>query len=116
MPRGGAKPGERRGGRKVGSRNKATAEIRDLAMKHAPAALLEAVRLSKSAKTEPARVAAINIVLDRAYGKPGQAVTHSGAIGTFDLSKLTDDELATLEPILARLAIAGGGAGGTGEA
>lgn len=46
---------------------------------------------------------------------PAQELKHSGAIGTFDLTKLTDDELSTLEPILARLAIAGGSASGDSE-
>ena len=108
----GSKPGERRGGRPLGGRNKATAEIRDLALLHAPAALAEAVRLAKRAKAEPARIAAINIILDRAYGKPAQAVAVSGSIGTFDPTKLTEDELTNLVPILARLALAGGSIGG----
>ncbi|MCD9096183.1 terminase small subunit [Luteimonas fraxinea] len=41
---------------------------------------------------------------------------HSGAIGTYDLTKLTDDELARLESILGRLANDGGDPGGEGEA
>lgn len=48
--------------------------------------------------------------------EPKQELAHSGAIGTFDLSKLTDAELTTLEPILARLALAGGSSGGDSEA
>ena len=39
---------------------------------------------------------------------------HSGAIGTYDLSKLTDDELTRLEQILGPLAHAGGDPGGEG--
>ena len=34
-------------------------------------------------------------------------VAHSGAVGTFDLSKLTDADLAHLESILAPVTIAG---------
>ncbi|WP_285445487.1 terminase small subunit [Xanthomonas sp. fls2-241-TYG-148] len=41
---------------------------------------------------------------------------HSGAIGTYDLSKLSDDELDRLESILGPLAVAGGDPSGEGEA
>mgnify|MGYP001052966149 CR=1 FL=1 len=41
---------------------------------------------------------------------------HSGHVGTYDLSKLSDDELDRLESILGPLAVTGGGAGGEGEA
>ncbi|MCI2243796.1 terminase small subunit [Xanthomonas sp. PPL568] len=41
---------------------------------------------------------------------------HTGAIGTYDLSKLTDDQLDNLESILGPLADAGGDQGGEGEA
>ncbi|WP_414492385.1 terminase small subunit [Stenotrophomonas maltophilia] len=40
---------------------------------------------------------------------------HSGAIGTYDLSKLSDHELDRLEQILGPLADAGGDPGGAGE-
>ena len=39
---------------------------------------------------------------------------HSGSIGTYDLSKLSDDELSRLEQILGPLAHAGGDPGGEG--
>lgn len=41
---------------------------------------------------------------------------HSGAIGTYDLTKLSDDQLDHLESILGPLAHAGGDPGGEGEA
>jgi hypothetical protein len=65
----GAKPGERRGGRKPGVPNKATTEIRALAREHGPEALRELARLAKEAKTDQARIAACNSLLDRAYGR-----------------------------------------------
>lgn len=40
---------------------------------------------------------------------------HSGAIGTYDLKNLSDDDLDRLEQILGPLADAGGDPGGTGE-
>ena len=41
---------------------------------------------------------------------------HSGHVGTYDLSKLSDDELDRLESILGPLAVSGGGEGGESEA
>lgn len=106
MPRG-AKPGERRGGgRKKGSVNKTTLEIRELALKYAPAALLRIVDLATSAKHEQVRFLANNTILDRAYGKPSQSIAHSGAVGTFDadrFAKLSDEELNAFVAFLARL-------------
>ena len=74
----GSKPGERRGGRKKGTPNKATADIKALAMVHGPAAVLQLAALAKKAESEAARVAAIKELLDRAYGKAAQAVQMSG--------------------------------------
>jgi hypothetical protein len=51
MPRG-SKPGERRGGRQKGTPNKATAEVKLLAQKYAPAAIEELGRLSTGAESE----------------------------------------------------------------
>ena len=65
----GSKPGERRGGRKAGTPNKATVEIRSLARDYAPAAIEELARLSTEAQSEQARISACNAVLDRAWGK-----------------------------------------------
>ena len=72
--RGGSQPGKRRGGRKPGTPNKATAEIKDLARQYAPDALAELARLARKAESESARVAAIKEILDRAYGKAPQAI------------------------------------------
>lgn len=65
----GSKPGERRGGRKAGTPNHATAEVKALAQKHGPDAIAELARLGANALSESARVSAIGILLDRAYGK-----------------------------------------------
>src|SRR5688572_27672470 len=77
MPGGGSEPGERRGGRQKGTPNKATAEVRELAGEHGPAALMELARLSTEATTDTARIQACNAILDRAYGRalPGRIVT-----------------------------------------
>ncbi len=69
-------------GRRRGSLTKATAEVRleikELAQQYAPAALKELARLTTHAESEPARVAAIKEILDRAYGKSPQALTGDG--------------------------------------
>jgi hypothetical protein len=62
--------GRKTGGRKVGTPNKATADIKALAQAVAPKAFAEAVRLATGAGTEAVRLRAIEIILDRAYGKP----------------------------------------------
>lgn len=68
----GSQPGERRGGRQKGTPNKATADVKALAQKHAPAAITELARLATKAESEAARVSAIKELLDRAYGKSKQ--------------------------------------------
>jgi hypothetical protein len=65
----GSEPGERRGGRKPGVPNKATAEVRLLAREHRPAAIKELARLATEARSGQARIAASNALLDRAYGR-----------------------------------------------
>ena len=77
----GSKPGERRGGRKKGTPNKTTAEIRELAQAHGPDAIAEAARLMKSAASEATRIAAIGLILDRGYGKSVQPMEHGGPDG-----------------------------------
>jgi len=73
MPRG-SKPGERRGGRQAGTPNKATADIKALAAKHAPEAMIELARLATQAESEQARVAAIKELFDRGFGKARQSI------------------------------------------
>lgn len=68
--------GQRIGGRKPGTPNKATAEIRDLARKYAPEALIELARLTTQAESEQARVSAIKELFDRAYGKSTQILAN----------------------------------------
>ena len=76
MPGGGTEPGNRRGGRQKGSVNKATAEVRELALEYGPAAVAELARLSTAAESETARIQACNAVIERAYGKavPGRPI------------------------------------------
>lgn len=61
--------GTKTGGRKVGTPNKVTADIRAAARKHGAACIKELARLMTKAKDERTSVAAIKEILDRAYGK-----------------------------------------------
>lgn len=113
MARGGKRDGA---GRKPGSISQTTASKRrtlsELAKAHSAVALKALVDVAKGGVSESARVAAANALLDRAYGKPSQSVQHSGAIGSYDLTKVTDDDLDRLEAILGPLADTGGDPGG----
>lgn len=80
--RGGARPGA---GRPKGARDKATREagatIGELARVHAGTALNALVEIATKGESEAARVSAANALLDRGYGKPPQALEHSGPNG-----------------------------------
>lgn len=70
----GSKPGERRGGRVKGVPNKATAEIKTIARQYTGQAIATLAEIMVNGQSEAARVAAVNALLDRAYGKPSQVV------------------------------------------
>ena len=80
--RGGKRPGA---GRPVGSRDTATIEqrgtIEELARSHAPTAMATLVDIAAKGESEAARVSAANAILDRGYGKPMQAMEHTGKDG-----------------------------------
>ena len=57
------------GGRRRGTPNRATAEVRDLALDHGPAAVAELARLFREAQSGTARIAACNSIIERAYGR-----------------------------------------------
>lgn len=80
MPRGGSKPGERRGGRKPGTPNKVTADVRALAQKYGAKALAVLGKIMESDKQPAAaRVSAAKELLDRAYGKAPQPIAVNSA-------------------------------------
>ena len=84
MPRG-SKPGERRGGRQRGTLNRATADVKRLAEVYSHAAIqtLAAVMHNDQADVR-ARIAAANALLDRAHGRPAQAITGADG-GAFEM-------------------------------
>ena|SRR5208337_4568723 len=101
MPGGGAKPGERRGGRQKGSRNLSSRESRAIAQGYGEEVLEGLMEIFRDT-TQPGnfRIMAGREVLDRAYGKAAQPDRHSDNVGNYDLSKLTDDQLRTTYEIL----------------
>lgn len=69
--------GKKTGGRSAGQPNNVTVELKTLARIYTPAAVKELGRLSVSAESEQARVAAIKELLDRGYGKASQILEHN---------------------------------------
>lgn len=69
-------------------------EIEALAKDASPTAIKRLVYWAKS-KDPGASVKACQAILDRAYGKPAQAVEHKGTV-THDISSFTDAELAAI--------------------
>jgi len=78
MSRGGARPGA---GRKRGKLGKAKRELAEMAKDHAETALLTLVEVATGDGAASARVSAATAILDRAYGKPRQALEHSSSVG-----------------------------------
>jgi hypothetical protein len=76
--RGGRRAGA---GRPKGRKDAKTLEIEAAAKKHAGDALAALAFIAKHGESERARVAAATALLDRGYGKPRQAVEHSGEGG-----------------------------------
>jgi Family of unknown function (DUF5681) len=84
---------------------KIIADVRTLARELAPEAVATLKSVMQDPKSPPAaRIGAATVILDRGYGKPGQAVTVSGAVEMYDLEKLSDEDLETLERILTLVA------------
>ena len=68
----GSRPGERRGGRKKGTPNRISTEIREVARRYGREALQLHVKLMRGSKNEDVRQRSANVILDRAYGRPSQ--------------------------------------------
>lgn len=67
--------GRKTGGRRAGTPNRATASIREVARKYTGAALTTLDGIMRDPKEQAvARIRAAEILLDRGYGKPAQAV------------------------------------------
>ncbi|WP_024905466.1 hypothetical protein [Robbsia andropogonis] len=78
----GKKPGSpKTGGRKAGTPNKVTADIKALAQSYGPDAIAKLVYLMEFAENEAVQKSAADSILDRGYGKARQAVEVGGQDG-----------------------------------
>jgi len=82
----GSKPGERRGGRKKGSLNKATADIKALAQTYTSEAMETLAGVMRTSDSDAARVAAIKEIFERGHGKAPQPQTGEGGTGPIALA------------------------------
>lgn len=81
-----ASPGRKQGtiktgGRVKGTPNKSTAEIKELAQTYSTDALKTLATIMLTSENDTAKIAAAKELLDRGYGKPTQAMEHSGPDG-----------------------------------
>jgi uncharacterized phage protein gp47/JayE len=86
MPRGGSKPGERRGGRQAGTPNKLTAvmkaTLRETAAQYTEEAFNALLQIMRDPRASAnARTRCAEIIFDRAYGKATQSIEHAGKDG-----------------------------------
>jgi len=73
---------------------KVIADVKALAKEHTADAVQTLVEVMRSQKAPPAaRVSAATALLDRGFGRPAQAIHHSGSIAASDM---TDAELAAI--------------------
>lgn len=78
MPKGGKRQGA---GRPQGSPNKAMAELKEAAQQYTQVALEALHQICLQGQSEAARVSAATAILDRAHGKPRQAMEVTGEDG-----------------------------------
>src|SRR5262245_66519957 len=74
MDRGGPKGTRWRSGRKKGTPNFMTRELKEIARREAPVLVKELIRLATNAESEAVRVAAIKELFDRGYGRSVQPI------------------------------------------
>lgn len=82
--------GHKTGGRQAGTPNKVQREDRKLAQKYGPKAIKAMAELAglegnRPAEAEAVRKGALDSILDRAYGKPAQAVDGDGEGGPINV-------------------------------
>jgi hypothetical protein len=92
----------------IGGRPKFYGPIQELARLETEAALQTLVEIMRKGKPDAARVAAAQAVLDRGWGRPVQALEHSGPEGSpllsMNLTILPDAQLAQLSTLLEEIA------------
>lgn len=66
--------GRKTGGRVAGTPNKATADVKAIAGQYSTEAVDILINIARTSESDPAKVSAIKEILDRAHGKPAQAI------------------------------------------
>jgi hypothetical protein len=84
--------GVKTGGRKAGTPNKVTADIKALAQEYGADAISTIVGIMNMSENDTARLAAAKELIDRGYGKASQAVEVNGEVGlTVEIIKFAGD-------------------------
>jgi hypothetical protein len=84
--------GVKTGGRKAGTPNKVTADIKALAQEYGASAISTIVGIMNTSENDTARLAAAKELIDRGYGKASQAVEVNGEVGlTVEIIKFAGD-------------------------
>ena len=78
---GGRRPGS---GRKKGTPNVMTRELKEICRQEAPTLVKERIRLATGAESEAVRVAAINEMFDRGFGRATQTIEGTMTYGVSD--------------------------------
>ncbi len=104
--------GLKTGGRRKGTPNKATAEIRGAAQQYTKEALEVLVHVARNGHSDAARVSAACALLDRGHGRPAQAVSLGGPEGgAIEVKEVSTIELARrIAFVMASAAVATGDA------
>ena len=71
-----------------GGRPKVVAEVRELARQRAPEAIAALVKVMTEGKSEAARVAAANSLLDRGWGKPTLPIAGDDEAGPVRITRI----------------------------
>jgi hypothetical protein len=97
MPRGGAREGA---GRPPGSQSKATIEVKEAAAVYSADAVATLAKIMTDGRQPAAaRVSAANAILDRAHGKPKQAIDlDAGMIGALTVTYVTAPSAPSAPP------------------
>ncbi len=74
--------GRKTGGRRIGTRNKSTMDLKALAQPYGPDAIEVLAKVMRESPSDTARIAAARELLDRAYGKAKQPIDHAAEDGS----------------------------------
>jgi hypothetical protein len=84
-----------------GGRPRDLRDVIELPRSHSPAAIAALAKIMRDEEAPPAaRVGAANSILDRAHGRPPQAIAHLGAVAAHNLNLLSEEQLEQLEALL----------------